>query len=548
VGLFAKLTGLWPAHRFRSADASDDPVDHQQRIGLTLLCILAVSIGCGLLAHRISSGSSSSAWQVGVWAFGTIAGGALGLTLAGRWLRKTLSEESGLVSRLVLIINCWVGAWIGLVVFAPLSELIGSAFPRDGHLQSMMWASFLPLLMLDLQQLLSARRRQRIAIGPAVLTGFAACLLALPFGGDPVFSMGVAAGITLAVQVTAPFIPRQSRRAKAVETSRAQKLDSGSSADQRSSADQPVAAAAGVSEPTAAPSPTDQPVVPQVVAGIVSPRSRTIALILAVGPAFSGICGLQRFYVGKIWTGLLYLFTAGVMGIGQLIDVVLIATGQFQDDQLRRVEAWEGSSVSGVGGAVPVNSWSAVPSRTRWGVLLANLLGVLLLLASCLVGLFAAARIPDALAAWEQAGLFDSTISQNLAEVLGTESWPRIASRLGTLAALILYLSGLAVLLLARHRDGPGHMFRAILGSLCCLATVGMFALTFQGRLWDRLAEQVAAGQVGAALEMVVADQFLATYVLAGIALLVGIMLLCWPAASASRLSPSDESVKVNVP
>ena len=237
-----------------------------------------------------------------------------------------------------------------------------------------------------------------------------------------------------------------------------------------------------------------------------------------------------------------------MFGIGQLIDVVLIATGQFQDDALRPLESWEGSSVSGVAAAVPVNSWSAVPARSHWGVLLANLLGILLLLAACLMGLFAAARIPEAVAAWERMELIDSTISHDLAQVLGTGNWSRVVSRLSTLASLVLFLSGVAVLLLVRRRAGLGHMVRAILGSLCCLATVSLFALTFHRRLWDQLAEQVASGQVGAALEAVVADQFLVTYVVAGIALLTGIVLLCWPAPRATSLSPANENVKVTVP
>ena len=37
-----------------------------------------------------------------------------------------------------------------------------------------------------------------------------------------------------------------------------------------------------------------------------------------------GLCGLQRFYVGKIGTGFLYLFTFGLCGIGQIVDAFLI--------------------------------------------------------------------------------------------------------------------------------------------------------------------------------------------------------------------------------
>lgn len=55
-------------------------------------------------------------------------------------------------------------------------------------------------------------------------------------------------------------------------------------------------------------------------------KTRTNALILWF---LFGIFGGHRFYVGKVWTGFLYLFTFGLFGFGTLIDFIRICTGDF---------------------------------------------------------------------------------------------------------------------------------------------------------------------------------------------------------------------------
>ncbi len=68
-----------------------------------------------------------------------------------------------------------------------------------------------------------------------------------------------------------------------------------------------------------------------------SPKRRGIAAILCL---FLGLFGIHRFYVGKIGTGLLWLLTYGLFGIGFFIDLFLILCGNFRDRDGRRLARW----------------------------------------------------------------------------------------------------------------------------------------------------------------------------------------------------------------
>jgi TM2 domain-containing membrane protein YozV len=58
-------------------------------------------------------------------------------------------------------------------------------------------------------------------------------------------------------------------------------------------------------------------------------NSRCLTLLLL--SIFLGELGVERFFVGKVGTGILKLITLGGCGIWWLIDLIMVATGKFTD-------------------------------------------------------------------------------------------------------------------------------------------------------------------------------------------------------------------------
>lgn len=89
-------------------------------------------------------------------------------------------------------------------------------------------------------------------------------------------------------------------------------------------------------EPQYVQQPVAQPIIVNVqntntnqVGSMAYPyKNKWIALLLAI---FLGEFGFHRFYVGKVGTGLIWLFTFGLCGIGWIVDIILILVGSFRD-------------------------------------------------------------------------------------------------------------------------------------------------------------------------------------------------------------------------
>ncbi len=55
---------------------------------------------------------------------------------------------------------------------------------------------------------------------------------------------------------------------------------------------------------------------------------------------FLGIFGAHRFYVGKIGTAVLQIFTLGGLGIWALVDLIMIVVGSFSDKEGNKLTEW----------------------------------------------------------------------------------------------------------------------------------------------------------------------------------------------------------------
>ena len=89
----------------------------------------------------------------------------------------------------------------------------------------------------------------------------------------------------------------------------------------------------GAAPPPPAARPPRAPLPPNT-----SDRNRLTTLLLCV---LLGPFGAHRFYLGKAGTGVLWLVTFGILGLGVVFDLVMIATGECRDIEGKPVLRWD---------------------------------------------------------------------------------------------------------------------------------------------------------------------------------------------------------------
>ena len=308
-----------------------------------------------------------------------------------------------------------------------------------------------------------------------------------------------------------------------------------------------------------APQPVAPPAPPAAQPSGVSSFKRTWALILcAVG--MSGFpAGLHRFYVGKIFTGILWFLTGGMFFIGQIVDLILIITGQFRDRYGKPIQIWldkkelddktsdtkaatetpaPGRDVAAAALQQTEEPQSPAPEhyvpqpapllptasvmfeRFHPLAFLFSGIGFILAFLAVAVGLAHALHVPDFMAT-------NPDVARDIEDVLGS-NWPQILTDMGRILFIVLMLPAAVCVSLGRRHLGARHLIRGVLGLGGLVATVLMLA---EGMYWGfhRGIPETGLSEFGQVLECVLKGSQREDAFLAAVTFVASVVILSWP-------------------
>tara|TARA_Y100000817_G_scaffold113896_1_gene89230 strand:+ start:356 stop:628 length:273 start_codon:yes stop_codon:yes gene_type:complete len=71
-----------------------------------------------------------------------------------------------------------------------------------------------------------------------------------------------------------------------------------------------------------------------IMADNVSKKNGIVLLLLLL---LIGVFGVHRFYAGRIGTGIIFLFTFGIFGLGLIYDLILVLTQKLKDGEGKNI-------------------------------------------------------------------------------------------------------------------------------------------------------------------------------------------------------------------
>lgn len=480
---------------------NESPLALAQRRLLAGVTVLVMGFGAGVLSSNRGFGDETF-WRI-VLATVMILCGAIGARLARRFLN--LRTGATLPWRLGFGGMASIFAVVpGIIIIATIEECTYRRYRDCEELFATLGAICIVMFLLNWRKMVSRDRSKRISVNWAFAAGGMGVAFAAALDGSMAIAAGVAAGISLASQILNSLA-----------------IDDGAEAVAGSSA----------------PAPADDVARVQTATVAVSPSKRLYAGLMCLGWVV-GISGLQRFYVGKIGTGLLWLFTGGLLGIGQLVDVILILAGQFTDKQGRPLIMWEGAYELR---AVPAPAGTAQPGRPasngrqevkaakvgggNWLGPVLSVLGGLVLFVGVLIGLAVAANIPSVVAA----GFPDSSLTRELRSELGV-NWRDQLDTVATASMVIVMVLASALMIVARRRSGAPAMFRAVVGVFGLAMTVASLRGAIWMVPWHTVVRQADAGHLLQAVGTFFSQIQEPPAIFAAVLLLASMIVLCWPA------------------
>lgn len=510
-------------------DPADDPLILSQRSMLAVMTALSVAAVVGMLTMDSRAGGLTAA----LLALTTIFGAAVGIVAGARRLLPGLTAEKGVVTRIAFGGLGCIGA---MTLSLPIIIGLGQQTVVEVGIV------LLALFVMDWTMRTKPNRKHRVSFDHAFQAGLFGMVLSFVFDASTVFLIAVLTGLSLVVETLSPLAPRLAAQPPANQRRRKVSLTTSS---------------------------------------VSSPHRRLWALLLAAGLVL-GVGGLQRFYVRKIGTGIIWLLTGGLLGIGQLYDIIMIAMGRFRDKDGRLLVTWlNDDELAGFSGSPePIvrqpqdadqapavdagpeqrdeddeppaeaalddayerynrahapGSQPVVPTRqTSW---LLTSLGALIMLVAVVIGLLCAFNVP---------GLIQADIPPGLGrelerDIFGTSAWPGVVHRLGEILTILIMLIAVVVLIVARRCAGCGHMLRAAVGASGLLLALNSLRDALGRVNWFGIVEQANSHQVAAAIETFLNAVRRNDALLAGALFLAAVFVLAWPERRmAYQLGSSD--------